>query len=130
VRMMDANVVQLDVTRPSRDGGRDGVGKYRIGLPQHYVTVDFALEAKCHAQRRGLGVEDISRLISRLRHRQFGILVTTTYLGGQAYQEIIDDQHPIVVCSGGDVAELLIAKAGVHSAAETSAWLKAKYPVD
>jgi len=32
VRLMDANVVALDVTRPSRDGGRDGVGAYRIGM--------------------------------------------------------------------------------------------------
>ena len=71
---------------------------------------DFALEAKCHGPTGGLGVKVLSRLISRLRHRQFGILVTTTFLAPQAYQELVEDQQPIVVCSGGDLAELLIEK--------------------
>jgi hypothetical protein len=93
VRMVDPNVTSIDVTRPSRDGGRDGIGKYRLGLPQNCVTVEFAVEAKCYARTRGVGVKAISRLISRLRHRQFGILVTTSYLAKQAYEEIVDDEH-------------------------------------
>jgi hypothetical protein len=32
VRMMNPNVTSIDVTRPSRDDGRDGIGKYRLGL--------------------------------------------------------------------------------------------------
>ena len=59
-RIMDANIVSLDVTRPSRDGGRDGIGRYRIGQAQNCVTVDFALEAKCHALSNGLGVKVLS----------------------------------------------------------------------
>jgi Restriction endonuclease len=125
---MDPNIVDLDVTRPSRDGGRDGVGRYRIGLPQNCVTVDFAMEAKCYEPGSGLGVKVVSRLISRLRHRQFGILVTTTYLADQAYQEIVEDQHPIVVCAGGDIASLLIAKVGLHSRSDADAWLSGTYP--
>jgi hypothetical protein len=128
-RMMDANIVSLDVTRPSRDGGRDGIGRYRIGQAQNCVTVDFALEAKCHAPTGGLGVKVLSRLISRLRHRQFGILVTTTFLSPQAYQELVEDQHPIVVCSGGDLAELLIEKQGLSSAVDTASWLRVNFPV-
>jgi Restriction endonuclease AspBHI N-terminal/Restriction endonuclease len=130
VRLMDQNVTALDVTRPTRDGGRDGIGRYRIGMSQNYVTVDFAMEAKCHAQDVGLGVKVISRLISRLRHRQFGVLVTTSFLARQAYEEIVEDQHPIVVCSGGDIAELLVAKVGVHTAHQTRAWLSKAYPMD
>jgi hypothetical protein len=128
-RMMDANIVALDVTRPSRDGGRDGIGRYRIGQAQNCVTVDFALEAKCHSPTNGLGVKVLSRLISRLRHRQFGILVTTTFLADQAYQELVEDEHPIVVCAGGDIAELLIEKSGLGSASEAKAWLARTYPV-
>jgi hypothetical protein len=127
--MLDANIVSLDVTRPSRDGGRDGIGRYRIGQAQNCVTVDFALEAKCHAPTSGLGVKVLSRLISRLRHRQFGILVTTTFLSPQAYQELVEDQHPIVVCSGGDLAELLIEKQGLSSAADTANWLGNNFPL-
>lgn len=129
-RMMDANIVSLDVTRPSRDGGRDGIGRYRVGQPQNCITVDFALEAKCHAPTSGLGVKVLSRLISRLRHRQFGILVTTSFLADQAYQELVEDEHPIVVCSGGDIAELLIERAGVASASDTFEWLAQSFPLD
>lgn len=129
VRMMDANIVSLDVTRPSRDGGRDGIGRYRIGQQQNCVTVDFALEAKCHSPNSGLGVKVLSRLISRLRHRQFGILVTTTFLGDQAYQELVEDDHPIVVCAGGDIAELLIQKAGLGSASHAKQWLDQTHPI-
>jgi hypothetical protein len=117
------------VTRPSRDGGRDGIGKYRVGLPQNCVTVDFALEAKCYALDRCVGVKAASRLISRLRHRQFGILVTTSYLAEQAYTEVVEDGHPIIICSGGDIAELMVVKRGFQSAKEASVWLTAAYPL-
>lgn len=129
-RMMDANIVALDVTRPSRDGGRDGIGRYRIGQAQNCITVDFALEAKCHSPTSGLGVKVLSRLISRLRHRQFGMLVTTSFLASQAYQELVEDEHPIVVCGGGDIAELLIEKAGLGSAIQAREWLTQTYPLD
>jgi len=128
-RMMDANIVSLDVTRPSRDGGRDAIGRYRIGQPQNCVTVDFAIEAKCHAPTSGLGVKVLSRLISRLRHRQFGLLITTSFLADQAYEELIEDQHPIVVCAGGDIAELIIEKVGIGTATDALDWLKQTYPL-
>jgi hypothetical protein len=127
-RMMDANIISIDVTRPSRDGGRDGVSKYRLGLPQNCVTVEFAMEEKCYSRTNGVGVKAVSRLISRLRHRQFGILVTTFYLAEQAYTEIVDDGHPIIVCAGGDIAELLISKRGFRSGGELTAWLEMNYP--
>lgn len=127
-RMMDPNIVSLDVTRPSRDGGRDGIGRYRIGQPQNCITVDFAIEAKCHSPDNGLGVRVLARLISRLRHRQFGMLITTSFLGDQAYDELVEDQHPIVVCAGGDIAQLLIERAGLSSRATTIVWLNQTYP--
>jgi hypothetical protein len=52
------------------------------------MSLDFALEAKCYAPENGVGVKELSRLVSRLRHRQFGILVTASFLGHQAYQEL------------------------------------------
>lgn len=130
VRLMDPNIVGIDVTRASRDGGRDAVGKYRIGQPQNCVTVDFAMEAKCYKPSSGLGVEVMSRLISRLRHRQFGVLVTTSYLGDQPYKEIVEDEHPIVVCSGGDLADLLISKCDLATASAVRAWLGQAHPAE
>ncbi|PSC02838.1 restriction endonuclease [Alsobacter soli] len=129
VKYMDPNVTSIDVSRPSRDGGRDAVGRYRIGQHQNCVTVDFAMEAKCYKPSSGLGVEVMSRLISRLRHRQFGILVTTSYLGDQPYKEIVEDAHPIIVCSGGDLAGLIIEKKALASPAAVRDWLAAAYPL-
>lgn len=128
-RMIDPNIVSLDVTRPSRDGGRDGVGRYRIGQAQNCITVDFAIEAKCHSPSNGLGVQVLARLISRLRHRQFGMLITTSFLADQAYEELVEDRHPIVVCAAGDIAELLIERASLGSRASTLSWLADAYPV-
>ena len=54
----------------------------------------------------------VSRLISRLRYRQFGILVTTSYLGKQAYEELKIDNHPVVIISGSDISKLLLEKIG------------------
>lgn len=129
-RMMDANIVTLDVTRPSRDGGRDGIGRYRIGQPANCITVDFALEAKCFDPQAGLGVKVLARLISRLRHRQFGILVTTSFLAHQAYEELVEDGHPVVVLAGGDIAVILTEKVGLSGAADCIAWLRSNYPLD
>ena len=93
--LMDPNIRIETVTRPSVDGGRDAIGTYRVGPISDCISLDFALEAKHYAPKRGVGVEDLSRLISRLRHRQFGILVTTSFLGHQAYQELRSDRHPV-----------------------------------
>ncbi|MET4540871.1 hypothetical protein ABIE37_002659 [Arthrobacter bambusae] len=107
VRLQMPNVAELDLTRRYRDGGRDGVGALRLGPKPSSILVDFALEAKCYSLTNGVGVREVSRLISRIRHRQFGILVTTSFLSSQAYQEIVEDGHPIIIISGGDIIDIL-----------------------
>jgi hypothetical protein len=114
--LMDPNFVSVDVTRPSRDGGRDALGQYRVGLDNGHIMIDCALEAKCYGAANAVGVKELSRLISRLRHRQFGVIVTTSYVHGQAYQEIKDDGHPIIVISGVDIVQIL-KRAGQTDAA-------------
>ena len=69
----------------------------------------------------------MSRLISRLRHRQFGVLVTTSWVDLQAYKEIKEDEHPIVVVSAADVVDLL-RKNGKASAAIVATWLAKEFP--
>lgn len=126
-RFMMPDVVTLDVTRPSRDGGRDAVGQLRVGTGQSGILVDFALEAKCYSATNSVGVREMSRLISRLRHRQFGVLVTTSWVDLQAYKEIKEDEHPIVVVSAADIVELL-RRNGKGSAATVAAWLVEEFP--
>jgi hypothetical protein len=126
-RLMLPDVETLDVTRPSRDGGRDATGQLRIGTGAAAILVDFALEAKCYSLPNSVGVREVSRLISRLRHRQFGILVTTTWVDLQAYKEIKEDQHPIVVISATDIVGL-VRRSGRGAVSDLAAWLNSEFP--
>ncbi|TXC92639.1 restriction endonuclease [Metabacillus litoralis] len=125
-QLMDSNIINYDVTRATRDGGRDIVGKYRIGLESSSILVDFALEAKRYALGSGVGVKETSRLISRLRHRQFGILVTTSYVDEYTYKEIVEDQHPIVIISAIEIVSIL-KRSGYRSKETVLKWLQANF---
>lgn len=121
-QMMDKNIISCDNTRPWRDGGRDAIGIYRIGVGNAYTDVEFSLEAKCYSLKNSCGVKETSRLISRLRHRQFGIFVTTSFISLQAYKEIIEDRHPVLILSATDIAQILLSK-GISSEASLLQWL-------
>ena len=127
--MADGHVGSYEVTRASVDGGRDAVGEYRIGPASDPVAVTFALEAKLYDPAgSGVGVKDVSRLISRLRYRQFGVLVTTGYVANQAYREIRADQHPVVIISGSDIVALLMEK-GYPTPTDVTRWLRETFPI-
>ncbi|WP_051897753.1 restriction endonuclease [Sciscionella sediminilitoris] len=126
-RLMAPATGQCDLTRPSRDGGRDAIGKYHLGPPTDRIAIDFALEAKCYAPTNPVGVRQGSRLISRLRHRHFGVLVTTSYFNTQLQQEIRDDQHPIVLICGRDIVQLL-RQHGYTTVAAIQSWLDQQFP--
>ncbi|MGF6348305.1 restriction endonuclease [Variovorax sp. W2I14] len=119
-QLTDRRVIIDEITRGSVDGGRDVIGRYLLGLSADPVYAEFALEAKCYrpssadAPANTVGVREVARLISRIRHRQFGVLVTTSVIARQAYTEVRDDRHPIVLISGRDIAEILI-QAGYGS---------------
>jgi len=125
-RLMLPDIAELDISRPSRDGGRDAVGTLRLGRGSGSILVDCALEAKCYGLRNSVGVREMSRLISRLRHRQFGILVTTSYVDIQAYREIKEDQHPIIVISAADIVGLLKAN-GQADVRAVKRWLEREF---
>ena len=125
-RMSSPGVDSFEVTQPSRDGGRDVLGLYAIGPEADPVRLDFALEAKCYKPGSGVGVKAMARLISRLRHRQFGILATTSYVQDQAYKEVRDDGHPVVILAGQDLVNIL-KDHGLGSKTALQAWLTERY---
>jgi hypothetical protein len=127
-RLALPDVAQMDVTRPSRDGGRDAVGAVRLGKGPGAILVDFALEAKCYGPGNSVGVRELSRLISRLRHRQFGILVTTSYVDKYAYKEIKEDRHPIMIIAADDIVRLL-RDHGLGEVEALKSWLASEFPV-
>lgn len=107
---MDPNFIDFSITRPWRDGGHDAIGYYEIrtgGKANFPLKIDCALEAKCYSPQNGVGVREMSRLISRIRYRQFGIMLTTSYVDTQAYSEVVEDGHPILIVTASDIAAVL-----------------------
>lgn len=114
--------VEYELTRRFRDGGRDATGWMLLGPASDHIRVSFALEAKHYAEGNTVGVRETSRLISRIKNREFGVFVTTSAVGKQAYTEIRDDGHPIVVISGRDICEIL-AQNGITTSSSCDEWL-------
>ena len=98
------------------------------GLNQALKTV-FAVEAKCYDLDNAVGVKETSRLISRIRHRQFGVFVTTSYVDIQAYKEIIEDEHPIAIISGVDIIDILYQN-NITNLEKLKEYLNQHYPKD
>ncbi|MBR0380910.1 MAG: restriction endonuclease [Eubacterium sp.] len=123
---MDSRFQEFSLTRPWRDGGRDALGYYVIGSgskANHPLRIDCAMEAKCYSPSTAVGVRQMSRLISRIRYRQFGVMITTSFVNKQAYQEVIEDGHPILIVSATDIAAIL-RKNSIHSS-DVNEWLAA-----
>lgn len=129
VKMVLKNVIELDITRPWRDGGRDAIGKLRVGRENSNILIDFAVEAKCYDFRKSsVGVKEVSRLISRIKLREFGVLVTTSYIHHQAYEEVIVDRHPILFITGKDISDIL-KENGYGSVYSLNVWLNKEFPI-
>ncbi len=134
VNMLDLNYIVDEVTQPSVDGGRDAIGRYKLGPLSDPIFIDFALEAKCYDpglsgnNANTIGVRETSRLISRLRNRQFGILITTSVISKQTYEEIREDGHPVILICGRDIAQLLLNK-GISTKEAVKKWLQNEFPI-
>ncbi|MEU4594842.1 restriction endonuclease [Micromonospora aurantiaca (nom. illeg.)] len=128
-RMLAPNTGITTVTRASRDYGRDATGTYQLGPVADRIPLDFVLEAKCYGPEKPVGVKETSRLISRIRHRMFGVLVTTSYVHEQAYREVRENQYPIVIISGRDIVDILRRK-GYSTSTELEAWLRSAFPAE
>ncbi len=130
VTCADNNILEDPMrTRSVKDGGFDGVGEYRImtGLKTPLFTT-FAIEAKCKKRNNAVRVQDTSRLISRIRHRQFGVFVTTSYVDDYAYNEIIEDDQPISIISGIDIIKILESKENVNNCEQLEKYLINNFP--
>jgi hypothetical protein len=69
----------------------------------------------------------VSRLISRIKHREFGVFVTTAFIAQQAYQEVREDEHPVVFLSGRDIATVL-KRMGMTDPQALGTYLVLKFP--
>lgn len=92
------------VTRASRDGGFDFVCLLHVGEPQSRTGVVVLGQAKCLAPTSSVGPEDLARLVARLRRGWIGAFVTTGTFTDQAQEELLADNYPLLLISGGAVA--------------------------
>ena len=109
VELMDPRFKDFIVTQRSRDGGRDAIGTYQVGHADHQIQLTAIVEAKLWKENSDIGVKPMSRLISRIKHRDIGVFITTSCFNKQVQKELIDDNHPVILISGGDIARVLIA---------------------
>ena len=119
---------RISQTRAVVDGGRDAFGTYGIGPVEDSIQLDWSLEAKCFSETTAVRTPHTARLISRLRHRQFGVLVTTSFVDRQAYKELREDRHPVVVMCAADIVRILRAR-GFRDADGVAAWLQSEFPL-
>ncbi|MCM2574437.1 restriction endonuclease [Achromobacter xylosoxidans] len=110
VTMMDERFVNLQVTPAVRDGGRDVIAQYRVGHDLHQILLSASVEAKLWNPRQAVGVKPMMRLLSRLKHRDMGVFITTSFFERQVQQELIEDKQPVILVSGGDIARVLISR--------------------
>lgn len=122
VRLLDPSFKELFVTRGVKDGGRDVIGKYYLGHSGHQIRLSAYIEAKKWKLESSVGVKPVMRLISRLKHRDIGVFVTTSFFDQQIQKELIEDGHPVMLISGGDISKLLI-KADLSEKKALEAWI-------
>ena len=131
-RMTDSKIIIDEVTRGTIDGGRDAIGRIKLGLNDDPIFAEFAVEAKCYnpgvldKKINTVGVKEVSRLVSRIRNRQFGVLVSTSAVAKQAYEEVRTDGHPIIFLSGKDIVKILIEK-GINTIPTLIEYLSENY---
>lgn len=108
--------------------------KYLLGLSEDPVYAEFSLEAKCYRPPIGgmkgntVGVKEVARLISRIKNRQFGVLVTTSVIGRQVYEEVREDRHPIIFLAGGDITNILMSN-GFNTPELVTSMLRGEFAV-
>ena len=129
ISQFDNNVSRIEVTRPFKDGGIDGIGQYRVfSRGMQSVQVEFYMQAKCYKPFSvAVKVNDTARLISRIKNRQFGIMVTTSYVNRQAYEELLEDRHPIVLITGKNIIDIIFDRLEIRSVDTLMKWLEREF---
>lgn len=92
------------MSRSSGDGGVDFIGRIDRGSLAASTPVVVLGQAKCILPTSSISPEQVARVVARLRRGWIGVYVTTGSFSRQAQVEIIDDQYPVVLISGGTLA--------------------------
>jgi Restriction endonuclease AspBHI N-terminal/Restriction endonuclease len=100
------------------DGGTDFIGRLDIGAGFGKTKLIVLGQAKCEGMQSPTGGNHIARTVARLKRGWLGVYVTTSYFSRAVQEEIFEDQYPIVLIAGLQVAQHVYAmflKSGFQS---------------
>jgi hypothetical protein len=92
------------VTPGSSDEGIDFVGRIDIGAGFARTKLVVLGQAKCESPTSATGGINVARTVARLRRGWIGAYVTTSFFSDKVQREILDDQYPIMLIHGLDLA--------------------------
>jgi hypothetical protein len=92
------------ITQASGDGGIDFVGRIDLSSGFSAVKVVVLGQAKCELPKSGTNGRDIARTVARLRRGWIGAYVTTSFFTDRSQIEIIEDQYPLLMVNGLELA--------------------------
>jgi hypothetical protein len=126
LKLMDSNILSFNFSDSWIDNMKDITGKYKVGTENNTVVINFALEVVNNEPNHAVGLIEVSRLLSRMKYREFGILFTTSFLEPHIYTELMKNNHPIIVVSAQEIVKTLKAN-GINSANTLQKWLKQEF---
>ena len=104
------------VTQKSGDGGIDFVARNDIGNGLAKIKTVLIGQAKCESPGVPTNGVSIARTVSRLKRGWLGIYVTTSYFSTAVQKEVLDDQYPVMLINGLQIAkaaEAILYREGV-----------------
>lgn len=99
------------LTRAGGDGGMDFVGRLDAGSREANTPLVVLGQAKCIQPSSSISPDEVARVVARLRRGWIGVFVTTGAFSRQAQVEVIDDAYPVVLVSGGLLAQEVLKLA-------------------
>lgn len=105
------------------DGGMDFVGRLDAGSTETNTPLVVLGQAKCVKPGSSNSADEVARVVARLRRGWAGIFVTTGIFSKQAQIEDIDDQYPLVLVNGPDLAREVMRMAELSFAGDVGALL-------
>lgn len=99
------------ITPGSGDHGTDFVGRLTIASGFASVKLVVLGQAKCEGLGSPTGGIHVARTVARLRRGWIGAYVTTSYFSEPVQREILEDQYPIVLVHGLNVAQTALQLA-------------------
>lgn len=96
------------ITPKSGDHGADFVGRLDVGTGFAKTRLVVLGQAKCEKPTSPTGGRDIARTAARLRRGWLGAYVTTSFFSRPVQEEVIEDEYPLILINGLQIAESLL----------------------